>query len=428
MPSLDNSLSASHVMTSRWQPLYENALIGGLSFLPVICVVAPRFAGPGPVLLALVLCVLHVMAFARGPSIPRNILFWALVFPALMGLSGLWGINPDQTLERTTRALPVFLAGAVLWSMGTALPALARVRFHRVFLYAVMIAGAFCAFELHTGARLYYWLNESISPDEKFNLSRLNRSVAVFIICAIPAFYCAQQLSASRRSRTLLMMALGVITILVLVGTKSQSVQLASVLAVIFYVAFPYRQRWAWFGLGAILAAGLLGTPWIAHYLFTHLADMTARISWLSSSYMPNRMEIWDFVTRRALEQPWLGHGVEATRDIKDFQTAKMYHNASEVLHPHNFAAQLWIEFGVLGALLGASFFAFILRGIARTALPGARTMLALLIACISIAATGYGLWQSWWLGLFVMALASLAVAMPPRASSDTPSEKPLSN
>lgn len=397
----------------RLQQFYGTVFAAGLAVLPLICVVAPRFAGLGPVMLALGMMIFYGIAFRRLPSVSRVVLLWALAFPALMAASALWGIHPAQALDRAVRTLPVTISGAVLFTMARDLDAQAAARFRALFVWSVLAAGVFCAVELYAKAPLFYWLHETFHPERKFNLSRLNRSVIVFALSAIPAFYCAQHNFLLQQKKTRMTLALALVTLVVLAGTSSQSAQLAMLLALVFYVAFPYEKKIAWQALAAILCAALLAAPWMAQFLFSHFAALAADTPWLRGSYMPHRMEIWDFVSRRALERPLLGHGAEATRDIKDFATARLYHPTAEVLHPHNFAVQLWIEFGVLGAVLAGVFFRQLLVSIEKTPVPSARVLLAVFIACLSVAATGYGLWQSWWLGLFCLLLGFAGAALP---------------
>ncbi len=114
-------------------------------------------------------------------------------------------------------------------------------------------------------------------------------------------------------------------------------------------------------------------------------------------------MEIWDFVARRALENPLYGFGVEATKAMKDFDTARIYHPTTQILHPHNFALQIWIEFGVIGALLASGFFTWLCVSISKLNIAEARQCLPALMACITLAAVTYGLWQGWWLGSFIL-------------------------
>jgi O-antigen ligase len=141
------------------------------------------------------------------------------------------------------------------------------------------------------------------------------------------------------------------------------------------------------------------------------LASQVEKTPWLSSGYAAPRMEIWDMVARKALEQPFFGFGLDATRDIPHFETQNLYNPMDHVLHPHNFVLQIWIEFGALGVALISAFFAVVLKTISEQPESHQRWLLSLFMAMTAVAATSYGLWQAWWLGL-MMTLALLCVVM----------------
>lgn len=195
-------------------------------------------------------------------------------------------------------------------------------------------------------------------------------------------------------------------------ATESQSGQLALFVGLLFFYGFPYRHRFFYGILGVVIVVLLLSTPHLARWMFETLAAPATQSAWLSKGYAANRMEIWDFVSSYALESPWVGHGLEATRYVRSFKDSMLYHDKASVLHPHNFAVQLWVEFGLTGVLFGSAFFAFLLWKIS-TRLPAqARVSLTVLMTATTAAAISYGLWQSWWMGLFVFLSALCLLVM----------------
>lgn len=73
---------------------------------------------------------------------------------------------------------------------------------------------------------------------------------------------------------------------------------------------------------------------------------------------------------------------------------------------------QLWIEFGLIGAIAGSVFLKGLLYEIHKLEPLLARICLAGLMATLAVASTGYGLWQGWWLGAFVMMPAYSVIFM----------------
>src|SRR5262249_1513342 len=86
---------------------------------------------------------------------------------------------------------------------------------------------------------------------------------------------------------------------------------------------------------------------------------------------LAHRRAIWAFAAARIAERPWLGWGLDSSRDIPGGHAA--YSPGTEMLplHPHDAAIQLWLELGVPGMLLGAAFVAALMRRLARLAAGG---------------------------------------------------------
>jgi O-antigen ligase len=222
---------------------------------------------------------------------------------------------------------------------------------------------------------------------------------------------------------------LAVLALLVLSATASQSAQLAFVLMAAMALIFPYRWPAFWYALAFVIAATSLGTPWLAEAMFRHFAPWLAaqHAQEINQAYMPNRMEIWDTVSRYALQSPWHGFGIDATRAVPAFDTQQIYQNDAQLPHPHNFAVQLWMEFGVIGALYAAGLLTAMLRFLMKQD-SRARQRIALptLIGCLSVAAMTFSLWQGWWLGLLFLAaaLARLSMAVQPETVTEPKNEK----
>jgi O-antigen ligase len=141
-----------------------------------------------------------------------------------------------------------------------------------------------------------------------------------------------------------------------------------------------------------------------------------------------HRLVVWDFTAQRIAEKPILGWGLEASRAMpggraqpdaatldrlnirapaqRDFLA--MSHVEVMPLHPHNGALQLWLELGVIGALIGAALMLALGIAASRSAAPAVGAgMLA------SAAVTGmlsFGLWQAWWVASLLLAIIALVL------------------
>lgn len=151
--------------------------------------------------------------------------------------------------------------------------------------------------------------------------------------------------------------------------------------------------------------------PWIAIWLFDNYAQTIHNLPRMGNgdqgASAGNRLEVWDFISRYILQNPLYGYGIEATRAVEEFDSAEIFQRGTTILHPHNFALQAWMEFGIFGALAASAFLVHML-GIIQTKFKYAaqRIYFPVFIVLVSIGSTGYGVWQSWWLGLILTAIA----------------------
>ena len=124
-----------------------------------------------------------------------------------------------------------------------------------------------------------------------------------------------------------------------------------------------------------LLAAGMMGfakwRPVAAiklSFLFTGLAIFFAPLlAWASSNLDANtkarlpfsweeRVENWGFLFQKILEHPFIGHGFDAARTFNDTHIIRGFEGRAIVsLHPHNAGLQLWVELGLIGAMLACA-------------------------------------------------------------------------
>lgn len=384
---------------------YEKIFAALLCTVPLVGALMPKAMTVVPIVIALVGLVAFRALTGRWPSLYKPAFAWMGALSVLMFASCLWSVDPAESLERALKTAPILLGGALLFSLANASNG---DYFRRWFPLAVVAAGAVCVIELYSGAPFYHLVHERMPIDPYLgeNLFFLNRASALMVLL-IPLAACCVRFSDVPKN--ILYTLLGVILAAVLYKTNSQSAQLACIAALPFYLFFPANRRKALIALAVALALTIVAAPWIAQFMFQVVPSYAEGNDFLRRGYALNRLEIWDFIARRALESPLYGHGADATKVIKNFDSAMIYEPSRTIPHPHNFALQLWIEFGALGAVFGAAFLAFLLRGITGFEPGAARAVLAVMIGSISIAATGYGLWQGTWVGAFG-ALAAISV------------------
>ena len=372
--------------------------------MPLFAALAPRFLGFAPGIVALLGIAALRLSAGRSPAYSKFYVALVAGISGLGALSSLWSFDLPDVLRQSLGIFMILGSGAALFSLIGSLDKTEfenlRETFQRAFPFAMIIALLIVVADLYFKGFFYYLTRSS---DTVFNSSRMNRGLVTLVFTAAPAFWALWDGPYKGVLRTTLISLILALLIAVLYKTQSQTAQLAAIIVIAFTFAFPYRCKITWGVLGAIIILALLGAPWIAQMMFADLARATEETSWLSQAYAADRMEIWDFVARRALEQPWYGFGLEACRYIEHFDTQKLYAPQEHILHPHNFALQIWLEFGALGAVLAAAAFGMLLKKIYNLGPVNARRVLPLFVAALAAAATSYGLWQAWWLGVFTL-------------------------
>lgn len=389
--------------------------ISALAAALLVASVAPRALSFLPGLAGLTFYVLDWKQDGRRPSLPGSLLWMCAGFLTLGAASALWAFDPAQVLERDIKTVLVVLPCILLFARFSFLQP-EEIKPYAWIIPAALAAVAFIiAEEMLLGMPLYHAAKNLVSAHD-VRPHELNRTAITLSLCFIPALWMAWN---AKKVRQWLTLALLVPMLIIFLKTESQSVQMALLLGTVFAVAFPYRCRFAWGLLGGLLIGGIAFAPWLAIGGFQILVDSgSAHTGFLGTggANMGARLEIWDFISRYMLQSPLYGFGMDITRRITDFDTAQLYHHAPTVLHPHNFALQLWIEFGLIGAAAGIVFTTWLLRLIYRMDIRGQRIALPVFMATFATAAFTFGMWQGWWIGLLFLTAAITALALKEKA------------
>ncbi|MEJ0059342.1 MAG: O-antigen ligase family protein [Terricaulis sp.] len=155
------------------------------------------------------------------------------------------------------------------------------------------------------------------------------------------------------------------------------------------------------------LTLWLLAAPFIAPLL----SRDPALVALLPDSWAV-RVEIWKFAAHEIMENPLLGYGLDASRAYTDTIVVRGQTVSALPLHPHSASLQIWLETGVVGALLAAA--ALITGAIALIRALGTQRIAAA-AACGALGSIGlianvsYGAWQEWWVATALAAAALVA-------------------
>jgi O-antigen ligase len=127
-----------------------------------------------------------------------------------------------------------------------------------------------------------------------------------------------------------------------------------------------------------------------------------------------HRLVTWDYIGERIREHPIIGHGFDASRTFDASFDARGFTDLAVVsLHPHNAGLHIWVETGVIGAVLGSTTLFLIGREAQKYAAGGrARAIAAVgtIVPLMIFASVSYGVWQHWWWASFFLSAAFLSL------------------
>lgn len=349
------------------------------------------------------------LVFGKWPSADWPLAFFLLA-PAVLGMaSSLWSLTPAASFERALKIGGLMVPAIWLFSVLSVRPDSVREVFVRYVpvLYAVLAIAL--AVELVFDFPLYRSVS-TIPAEIPISTSLLNKFMAVLVL---PLPYLISCLLEQRRYN-LLFVLVGA-TLVTLFTTQSQAAQLASLVMLGAWGGiriFPWIIPVLAFGAIALL---ILLLPWLAPFLYNQLGDEFRNgASLVRAASSSERLEVYTFVSRRIQENPLYGFGMDCTRSITDFVSAKKYFPSSMIMHPHNIGLQLWIEFGCFGVVMVLAALFFVYRRLKNRPVREQRLPFTVFCGTMVFLMVSWSLWASWLVSLQLLLLALILVMPPP--------------
>lgn len=203
------------------------------------------------------------------------------------------------------------------------------------------------------------------------------------------------------------------VTSLAVVAMSSQETsKLSIVVGTIAFVTALASRIWA---------RRLLLTAWVIVCLaIVPMVIGLYRLDLHNAAFLPpsgqHRIIIWNYTAEQALRSPLIGIGVHSTHVLGPSIAPKLRSAPGEKLprtlsrHAHNIYLQTWFELGVVGAILLAFLGAAALRLIGRLDERVQPYAIATFACAAVVGAASYGMWQIWYMAMFGMAFAVLAL------------------
>jgi len=330
-------------------------------------------------------------------------------------LSTIWAVDARLSLLLSAQLLGLFVAGLVFLDAATRLTRDERDFFERAFVSGFLLGIVLLEFEILSDAaiaeffRSQDWVIRVIGPQRPILLTAyFNRATTLVGLLAGPAAAIVHRRFGWRAALILALAAL-----LPVLGGHSETARLAFLLGSFAFAAARLAPRHAAAALGVLLALAILTAPLV---LRSQVVGWTPAIltAPIKAPSLEHRIAIWDFVTGKIAERPFLGWGLNSSRVIPGGHEKLAWNAEILPLHPHDMALQLWLELGAPGAMLGALIVLYVARAAGR--LNERPTAQAFALAAIMAAAVngtaGYDLWHPWWISFLWLTTAFATAAL----------------
>jgi len=365
------------------------------TFIPRLLAYLPPFAG-------LFFTAIYFLKEKKFFSIDKTTFLFLIAVVSWAALSTLWSFNAEFSMERSIKIAFIILPAFLLWSLTS------KIQIENINQFTKILVCVFSGIVFCLTLEKYFGhpVTEYIFGRD-FQEHKSNRSFTVLALLAIPVLFLIQKTNWPQKKPIQFIMILFVGT--AMTQTISQTAQLCFIIGLILmYLLPPSKIMIKLFFVSLIILT--IALPFAIKPVKNAMSpENVMSNSLLREASIVHRFEIWEYSVDMAFEKPILGNGIGSLR----FMTSKewmTYQRSDKALHSHNVILQLWVEFGVIGALMMIAFLIISMKKMLRVEDTHQRriyfTTYVTILSCIM---TGYGFWQSWHLGM-IMFLAVLAL------------------
>lgn len=286
----------------------------------------------------------------------------------------------------------------------------------RAFALGLILGAALLLIELKFGSpmRTFFGLR-----NEEY---RLNRSVVVLLLLCLPYF--SATLSSAHRWVLLAVLALPLWAIL---SSESGAALFGLMIGASALLLAHLHWRIMWFLAAVCAIIAIFSAPWQG-IILTDLFP-SALHEHLRSTSSAIRVEIYRAFGWAVQHAPYFGSGFDAAAHL---EKEPAYAAIPEKLkgfiefgHAHNAPLQIWVEFGLFGAIIAALLSVLVLRRIDLAPHILRPAMLGAFSAAFAIAIISHGAWQAWWAGGLGIAIVLFRAQVILRRA-DAPSPKSM--
>jgi len=368
------------------------------------------------ILLGLAGAVLLVQAASAGTwrqafRTPTAAIFIVLLIWSLA--TAAWAISTTDALELWKSLALIFAAILILLNAARGLSAQARIDVATWAAFGLCLGLALLAIEIAFDLPITQQL-QSKGPAPRLSTLNAGISIALAVVWPVAA-------GLWRQGQPIVAIGLTVAVALVIGFSDATSAKIAYVAATGAFAIVWVTRRRSIEVMCLIVALAILAAPAAMRTVVPAPQTFDQQVRGAARSAL-HRLYIWDFVTERVIEKPFVGWGLDGSRSIPGSQRRVLGDAPVISLHPHNAALQIWLELGAAGAALAALLVMIIGAGLAHLPRLGRATSAATLFGTLAIASLSFGIWQNWWMAALGLIAVLSSALRPPR--SDIPSSK----
>lgn len=317
---------------------------------------------------------------------------------AFMGVSVMFAHAPRASAQQFGQFAAVVLAGLVL---SLALPHVAPRRRALLFAGGVIVAAALMLADLKGGL----WLRELTGG--RVTTYTYNRGLVTLAVLVWPVL----ALVVAARKLWLILPLAVLLPLAVRAGdSATAAVALLAGIAVFpIAVLVPRFARRAGLALTIIVLAV---QPWIGTIMRNALPAAVHQR--MEDAHSDDRVRIW-LSFEEAARANWItGNGFGSSLNMQNAPVAgKIAPERVTLLgasHPHNGWLQIWVELGLVGAVLAAALAAFLFGAIGRMRPALQPFALTCFATAALVTLVSHGAWQAWWWAAIFASVAGFAM------------------
>lgn len=393
-------------MNLSYGAVHRALIYAALAFMAILLPVMAHAGGLG---MSVLMSIAGIAALLRWPpnlQIPKSVIALA-VFLFWVWLSHFWSNyeNPKALANYLSFPLGVLLFVGGLRALPTILHSKFKAPMSAFVIIWLLLGLIVLSIDIFTNYAVTFWADPILKSEDAAArrgdaIQNTSHGLTIYVLALAPLM----GLFFARAGRPW-SLAAGFslfVCLLAAAGKGSMSAaQLAAVLTFLTFIAALRRPRSVLrmsFSLAAIL---VLLAP-IAGLIASHLGpELIAKIpgSW------ENRIVNWSYIYEKIAQSPIWGHGFDAARTFNEtYQLRGTIEWSIVSLHPHNAGLHIWVETGLVGAVLACAAIYLAYRQAERANLGATRSaaLSGLIVAGCVFASLSYGVWQDWYWASFI--------------------------